>query len=75
MNPRKTGKASRTSGEGGWQPSLDVVALPTQVRRSVITADALPKVTAFLDQPFMKDLPGSGSILNVRRWLLSAAGQ
>jgi hypothetical protein len=41
----------------------------------VITADALPKVTAFLDQPFMKDLPGSGSILNVRRWLLSAAGQ
>src|SRR2546430_8104425 len=58
VSPRKTGNASRTSGEGGWQPSPDVVALPTQVRRSVITADAPPKVTAFLDQPFMTDLPG-----------------
>src|SRR5438067_8575618 len=58
MSPRKTGNASRTSGEGGWQPSPDVVALPTQVRRSVITADALPKVRAFHDQTFMTDLPG-----------------
>jgi hypothetical protein len=53
MSPRKAGNASRRSGEGGWQLSSgNHVALPTQVRRSVITADALPKVTGFLDQPF-----------------------
>src|SRR2546423_13770548 len=60
VSPRKTGKASRTSGEGGVQPSPGVVALPTQVRRSVTTADALPRVTPFLDQPFLKDLPRPG---------------
>src|SRR5438067_3004480 len=64
MSPRKTGNASRTSGEGGWQPSPDVVALPTQVRRSVITADALPKVRAFHDQTFMRISPDSSVARN-----------
>src|SRR5438132_6513944 len=67
MSPRKTRSASRTSGYGGWQPSSDVVALPTQVRRSVITADAPPKVTPFLDQPFMKDVTGSSLVFFSRR--------
>src|SRR2546423_1343303 len=62
VSPRKTGKASRTSGEGGVQPSPGVVALPTQVGRSVPPADALPGVTPFLDQPFIKDLPPAGAV-------------